>query len=197
VSFRRLIQELDSAESILFAVSRIIEARDGETSEHCDSVAVMAERLGAVLELSENDRHALLRGGYLHDIGKIGVPDAVLLKPGRLDEAEWAIMRQHVEIGARICAPLRSLRPVLPIIRNHHERFDGSGYPDGLAGERIPYLARVFQVVDVFHALSSDRRYRKAHSASQAVAILRDETDRGCWDPCIVDVFLRERLNVR
>ncbi|MBN2370126.1 MAG: response regulator [Vicinamibacteria bacterium] len=195
VSFRRLILELDSAEAILFAVGRMIEARDEGTGEHCDRVAMMAERFGAVLDLSEEDRHALHRGGYLHDLGKIGVPDAVLLKPGPLNEDEWAIMRQHVEIGARICAPLRTLRPVLPIIRHHHERFDGSGYPDGLAGEKIPFLARVFQVVDVFHALTSNRHYHKALSIDQAVATLRNETKRGFWDPKIVDVFIRWALD--
>jgi response regulator RpfG family c-di-GMP phosphodiesterase len=140
---------------------------------------------------ADNMRHV---SSAVHDIGKIGVPDAVLLKPGPLTEAEWEIMRRHVEIGALICAPLRSLRPVLPIIRHHHERYDGSGYPDGLAGEKIPYVARVFQVVDVFHALTSDRHYRKAFSTERAIAILTDETDRGFWDPRIVDVFVRGML---
>lgn len=133
---------------------------------------------------------ALRRGGYLHDLGKIGIPDVVLLKPGKLTADEWSVMKRHVEIGVEICSPLRSLAPVLPLIRHHHERYDGSGYPDGLAGEEIPLLARVFQVVDVFDALTVDRCYRDAMSVDEAIAVVKEETEKGYWDREIVGEFL-------
>jgi len=190
VGFRRLTEDLDSAERILFSIARMIEARDEGTGEHCERLARLTVALGRELELGEEELKTLRRGGYLHDIGKLGIPDAVLLKPGTLTPEEWEIMRRHVDIGVEICSPLRSLRPVLPIIRHHHERWNGSGYPDGLVGEEIPYLARVFQVVDVFDALTSDRCYRKALTASEALGILYEETyEKHWWDPGIVPRF--------
>lgn len=191
VEFRRVTDELDSAEEMVFSIARTVEARDAGTGDHCDRLARMAVRLGERLGLGEDDLKALKRGAYLHDLGKVGIPDAVLLKPGALDEAEWRVMRRHVEIGVEICGPLRSLRPVLPIIRHHHERLDGSGYPDGLKGDEIPFLARVFQVADVFDAVTNDRVYRSALSVSEAIAVLRREVGRGWWDPTIVAEFLR------
>ncbi|BCW92772.1 MAG: HD domain-containing phosphohydrolase [Acidobacteriota bacterium] len=191
VHYRRLIQDLDDAERMLFAVARAVEARDEGTGEHCDRLSHLAVWLGQKLGLNEDDLKALRRAGYLHDIGKIGIPDAILHKPGPLTPEEWKIMRSHVDIGVGICAPLRTLQPVLPIIRHHHERRDGSGYPDGLKGDEIPFLARVFQVVDVFDALTSSRPYRKALPPQEAVRILREETARGYWDPHIVEVFAR------
>lgn len=191
VNYRRLIQDLDDAERMLFAVARAVEARDEGTGEHCDRLSHLAVWLGKKLGLNDDDLKALRRAGYLHDIGKIGIPDAILHKPGPLTPEEWQIMRSHVDIGVGICAPLRTLQPVLPIIRHHHERRDGSGYPDGLKGDEIPFLARVFQVVDVFDALTSSRPYRKALPPAEAVRILREETARGFWDPQIVEVFAR------
>ena len=190
VHFRRLTQDLDDAEKMLFAVARAVEARDEATGEHCDRLSQLAARLGDHFGLDQEAVKTLRRAGYLHDIGKIAVPDAVLLKPGRLDEAEWRIMRTHVEIGVKICAPLRTLRPVLPIIRHHHERTDGTGYPDALAGDQIPLLARVFQIVDVFDALTNDRPYRKALAVDQALEVQREETSRGWWDREIFEAFV-------
>jgi putative two-component system response regulator len=190
VSFRRLTQELDSAEEMVFSIARTVEARDEGTGDHCDRLAGLAVRLGERLGLDDEGLKALKRGAYLHDLGKVGIPDAVLLKPGELTDEEWAIMRRHVKIGVEICSPLRSLRPVLPIIHHHHERFDGSGYPDGLKGEQIPYLARVFQVADVFDALTNDRCYRQAMSSGRALQVLRLETDRGWWDATVVEGFI-------
>ncbi len=178
VSFRRLTQDLDDAEKMLFAVARAVEARDEGTGDHCDRLSLLGARLGQHMGLDPESVKTLRRAGYLHDIGKIGIPDAVLLKPDKLDEAEWVVMRSHVEIGVQICAPLRTLRPVLPIILHHHERRDGSGYPDGLSGDDIPLLARVFQVVDVFDALTNDRPYRKALSAEDALAGVPSERRR-------------------
>jgi putative two-component system response regulator len=189
VNFRRLTEELDNAEQMLFAVARAVEARDGVTGEHCDRLSKLAVHLGEALGLDEDARRALHRAGYLHDIGKVGIPDAVLRKPGPLDEQEWAVMRTHVEIGVQICAPLRTFRPVLPIIRHHHERYDGNGYPDGLRGEEIPRLARVFQVADAFDALTSDRPYRGALGLEQALEILTAETGKGRWDAEVVGPF--------
>lgn len=191
INYRRLIQDLDDAERMLFAVARAVEARDEGTGEHCDRVSHLAVWLGKKLGLSEDDLKALRRAGYLHDIGKIGIPDAILHKPGPLTPEEWHIMRSHVDIGVEICKRLRTLQPVLPIIRHHHERQNGSGYPDGLKGDEIPFLARVFQAVDVFDALTSTRPYRKALPPAEAIRILREETARGFWNSQVVEVFVR------
>jgi putative two-component system response regulator len=190
VQFRRLTEELDSAEQLLFSVARTIEARDEGTGDHCDRLARMAVRFGEFMGLEDDDLTALRRGGYLHDLGKVGVPDAVLLKSGRLSTEEWDLMKRHVTIGWEICSPLRSLRNVLPIIRHHHERWDGSGYPDGLAGEEIPLLVRVFQLVDIFDALTNDRCYRSAFSRGKALAEIRDEANRGWRDPELLTRFI-------
>ncbi|NOZ77937.1 MAG: response regulator [Acidobacteria bacterium] len=190
VHFRKLTEDLDSAEHVVFSIAKVIEARDEGTGEHCDRLSRMASQLGRTLALAKEDIVALERGGYLHDIGKVGIPDAVLLKPGPLTAEEWEIMRRHVIIGVEICQPLRTLRSVLPIIRHHHEHWDGSGYPDGLKGEEIPLIARVFQVTDVFDALTSDRCYRKGLPIPEALALLHEETvKKGWWDPAIVHVF--------
>ncbi len=189
VSFRNLTRDLDSAEEMMFSIARAVEARDEGTGDHCDRLSLLAARLGERLGLDAEAVKTLRRAGYLHDIGKIGIPDAVLLKPGKLTDEEWVVMRSHVEIGVGICAPLRTFRSVLPIIRHHHERRDGSGYPDHLKGEEIPLVARVFQVVDVFDALTNDRPYRKALSTAEALAVMQGETARGWWQPTIVDAF--------
>jgi putative two-component system response regulator len=190
IDFRRLTLELDSAEQMVFSIARTVEARDQETGDHCGRLAQMSVRLGERLGLEDDQLTALRRGAFLHDLGKVGIPDAILLKPGPLTVDEWDVMKRHVEIGVEICSPLRSLRPVLPLIRHHHERYDGSGYPDGLAGGKIPLIARVFQVVDVYDALRFDRCYRKALSKDEAIGIMRKETDLGFWDRVVFHEFL-------
>ncbi len=132
-------------------------------------------RLGLALE----DLDTLRVGGYLHDIGKVGIPDCILLKEGRLTPDEYELMKSHTLIGDRLCAELRLLKRVRPIVRHHHERLDGSGYPDGLAGDAVPLLAQIMGVVDVFDALTTSRPYKPAMSAEQACTVLRDEVDRG------------------
>lgn len=189
VSFRRLTQDLDDAEKMLFAVARAVEARDEQTGDHCGRLADLVAALGETLGFDGEDLKALRRAGYLHDIGKIGIPDAVLLKPGRLTPEEWRVMQTHVEIGVNICSPLRTLRSVLPIIRHHHERQDGSGYPDGLEGDAVPGLAQVFQVVDVFDALTNDRPYRKALAPAVGLQVLREEASRGWWNGEVVEAL--------
>jgi putative two-component system response regulator len=135
------------------------------------------------------DLDALYRGGIIHDIGKIGIPDAILLKPGPLDAGEEITIRSHPAIGETIVAPLRSATRLLPIIRHHHERYDGTGYPDRLAGAAIPLLARIVAVCDAFDALVNDRPYRPRKSLEEALRLLRAGRGRQ-WDPDVVDAFL-------
>ena len=188
---RRSEFSLDPTESILFALAQAVEQRDSETAGHCERLAFMAVAMGMAMGLERADLLALYRGGYLHDLGKVGIPDSILYKPGALTEEEWVIMRSHTTRGEEICRPLTSLRPVLPIIRHHHERWDGSGYPDRLRGEEIPLLARIMQIADIYDALISVRPYKSALPRSGAVRIIKDETERGWRDPSVVEVFLR------
>jgi putative two-component system response regulator len=180
------IDSLEEAESILFALARAVEQRDKAFGGHCERLATTSLMLGTALGLPRPQLLALHRGGFLHDIGKVAIPDAILFKPGSLDEAEWAVMRTHTIKGEEICRHTRTLAAVLPIIRSHHERWDGSGYPDGLRGEQIPLLARILQVADVFDALTSIRPYKRAFSPAEALAVLDAETRRGWRDPRLV-----------
>src|SRR5579884_3710924 len=134
---KALIDSLEEAESILFALAQAVEQRDECTGAHCQRLASYSVALGEALGLSKGEVRALHRGGYLHDIGKVSVPDAILFKKGKLTEEEWEVMRRHTRQGEEICKPMKSLAPVLPIIRSHHEKWDGTGYPDGLSGEEI------------------------------------------------------------
>jgi len=181
--------ELERAESVLFSLARSIESKDHYTHGHCERLADYSVSLGRQVGLSEDEITALQRAGVVHDIGKVSVPDAILLKPGRLSEDEWKIIRQHPVIGERICAPLKSFRLVLPIIRHHHEKVDGSGYPDGLRGDAIPVGARILQIVDVFDALTTERPYKKALSTNEALQIMREEVRKGWWDSNIFSQF--------
>ena len=186
---KRFTDELDNAESVLFSLARSIEAKDPYTEGHCDRLSKYSVALAERLGLPEELRVALRRGGLVHDIGKLGVPEQILLKPGPLTLEERKIMEQHTIAGERICAPLRSFRHVLPIIRHHHEKWDGSGYPDGLRGEQIPLTARILQVTDIYDALTTDRPYRKALPLEKAFAIMREEVKRGWWDGSILVEF--------
>jgi putative two-component system response regulator len=167
-----------------------IEARDPHTNGHCERLAAHAVRLGRTLGLGDDDLDALHRGGYLHDVGKVGIPDAVLLKPGPLTPDELELMRRHPQIGDTLCAPLQSLRTVRPIILCHHERLDGSGYPAKLRGDQVPLLAQIVGIVDVFDALTSERPYRKALTPQQALAHLMQEADAGKFNVAHVEAFL-------
>ncbi|HWE86886.1 MAG TPA: HD domain-containing phosphohydrolase [Terracidiphilus sp.] len=190
--------ELDRADNVLMALGRSIEAKDPYTHGHCARIARYSVLLGKELGLGRAELRALRISGSLHDIGKIGVPDAILLKKGPLNEAEWAVMRNHSILGERICKPMRSLDAVLPIIRSHHEKQDGSGYPDGLTGEKIPLLARVMQLIDVFDALTTERPYKCAIARAEALNQMQIEVDRGWWDPRLFTIFAqvveREKL---
>lgn len=183
--------ELERAESVLFTLARSIEGKDPYTHGHCERLSHYSARLGEYLGLSEDQLTARRRAGVVHDIGKIAVPDAILLKPSSLTPEEWTLVREHPVVGERICAPLKSFRFVLPIIRHHHEKFDGSGYPDGLRGEAIPVTARVLQIVDVYDALTTDRPYKKAFSITDALQTMKQEVTNGWWDVQIFDQFER------
>ncbi|HKB98544.1 MAG TPA: HD domain-containing phosphohydrolase [Terriglobales bacterium] len=183
--------ELERAESVLFSLARSIEGKDPYTHGHCERLADYSACLGQHIGLSEEQTIALRRSGVVHDVGKIAVPDAILLKPGGLTEEEWKLIREHPLVGERICAPLKSFRLVLPIIRHHHEKFDGSGYPDGLRGEAIPVTARVLQIVDVYDALTTIRPYKHAFSITDALQTMKEEVAKGWWDPRIFDQFER------
>ncbi len=187
---KRLNEDLDHAEQVLFSIARSIESRDPNTGDHCERLVKIGEAFGEYLNLSRNQIRDLMWGGYLHDIGKVGIPDSVLLKKGKLTAEEWEIMRQHVLIGEKICQPLRSMQGVIPIIRHHHERWDGSGYPDGLKGEKIPYLAQVFQLIDIYDALTSERPYKVAFSPQEALAVMQQETAKGWRNPHLMRQFV-------
>jgi putative two-component system response regulator len=181
--------EMENAEAVLVSLALSIEARDPYTRGHCERLAAMSVRLGERVGLADGQIKALRRGGIVHDIGKVVVPDSILLKPATLSPDEMEVMRKHPIVGERICAPLKILRLVLPIIRHHHERYDGSGYPDHLRGTEIPLTARILQLADVYDALTTDRPYRKADTPSVALAIMNDEAERGWWDRELLDCF--------
>lgn len=188
---RELHNALDSAENIIYFMADIVEAKDSYTEGHTDRVSRYASMLGKELGLSGTEIDHLKQGGVLHDIGKIGIPDAILKKPGRLTTAEFEVIRSHPALGYKICGNLKSLRNILPIIRHHHERLDGSGYPDRLKGDQIPLLARIVAICDVYDALTSNRPYRSAMSVEKALQILRDEARRGYWDADFVELFTK------
>src|SRR5215467_6644096 len=193
-SLLRLKSYIDEqAQSVVLSLARSIEAKHCLTDGHSDRLAEFALQLGEDLGLREEDLEELRLGCLLHDIGKVAVPDSILLKPGRLNAQEVEVMRQHPITGEQICAPLKSLRPILPMIRHHHERMDGTGYPDGLYGGEIPLMARILQVADVYDALINDRPYREALSSDEALEILHQEAMHGWTDPSLVCRFARIR----
>ena len=181
--------ELEHAEDVLCTLGLSVEARDPYTEGHCERLSKNASDLGEFLGLEVEALVALRRGGFLHDLGKIRVPDEILKKGANLTPAEWEIMKEHPVTGESICKPLKSLRLVLPIIRHHHEHWNGSGYPDGLHGEKIPELARILQVVDVYDALRTARPYKPALSHEDSAQAMADEARAGMWDKELVKAF--------
>src|SRR5580704_4612754 len=189
--------ELENAEGVLFSLARSIEARDPYTRGHCERLAEMSAQLGRRLGVSGEDIRALRRAGIVHDIGKVAVPDSILLKPGPLTYEEVMQMRKHAAVGESICAPLKTFGIVLPIIRHHHEKYDGSGYPDNLQGQDIPLTARILQLADVFDALTTDRPYKTAIPWETALAMMDQEAERGWWDRELYATFREMIREVR
>ncbi|MEJ2640347.1 MAG: diguanylate cyclase [Desulfosarcinaceae bacterium] len=190
IHVKRLNQNLTSIENVLFSLANAVEAKDSYTQGHVERVANLAVELGRRLRLPKAERQALRYGGILHDIGKIGMPNAVINKPGPLDDAEWQIMHAHPDVGYKICLPLKqTLGAALDVIRHHHEKLDGSGYPDGIAGPEISMVARIMAVADIYDALVTDRPYRKGMSREKALHILNEEADQGKLDKTVLEAL--------
>ena len=187
---KALLGELEKAEHLITTLCLTIEARDPYTGGHCERLGRYAVALGKALGLDAGTLKSLWLAGYLHDLGKIAVPDTILLKPGPLDAREYEQIKLHPGAGADLVSGLRSLQPVIPFIRYHHERLDGSGYPDGLRGDAIPLGARIMAVVDVYDALHTARPYKRPLSHQESLDILRRETEAGFWDPRVVATFV-------
>jgi len=190
VRLKRYTDDLDSADSVILSLGLTVEARDPTTGGHCERMASYAAIFGAHLELGEDDIAALHRGGYLHDVGKVGIPDAILLKPSPLTPDERQVMETHAVIGDALCGDLRTLRLVRAIVRHHHEHLDGSGYPDGLSGESVPLLAQIMGIVDIYDAMTTARVYRKALTPEDAFAELQVAVARGWQSPRLVEEFI-------
>lgn len=179
---RRVTAGLDNAENVLYTLARTLEAKDPYTMGHMDRVAFFAVELGKALGVHGHDLETLRKGGLLHDVGKIAIPDAILLKPGKYTEEEFAVMKKHPLLGCQICEKLRSIKDTLPLIRHHHERLNGTGYPDRLGGDQIPQLVRIVTIVDIYDALRSRRVYKQAFSLDKSFQIMWEEVEKGWWD---------------
>jgi putative two-component system response regulator len=189
VRLKRYTDDLDSAAAIITTLAVMIENRDGRSEGHCHRIANHAAAIGRALGLGAADVQALHRGGFLHDIGMLAISPAVLLTPGRLQPEEFEIVKSHTIIGDELCRNLRTLQPVRPIVRHHHERLDGTGYPDGLQGSDVPLLAQIVGVVDTYDAVTSSRPYQPRMSGEQALAVLREEVACGWRQAAIVEAF--------
>jgi len=189
IKLKQYTDQLEYAERILFSLALAVEAKDPYTKGHCNRLANYGMLLSEKMGLNETEISAIRRGCILHDIGKLAVQDSILLKPGPLTEKEFEVIKTHPEVGEKICKPLRTLDDVLPIIRYHQERFNGSGYPEGLMGEAIPLSARIVAIVDCYDALTTDRPYRKAISHDEALHILDYEATQGLWDKTVYKEF--------
>jgi len=188
---RRVLVGMEAAHAVVTALANAVEAKDAPTEHHCERLALLAARLGGRLGLTSGELDALTYGALLHDVGKIGVPDAILSKAGPLTDDEWVAIRRHPQIGERICAPLGAFSAFGPIIRHHHERWDGAGYPDRLRGEQISLGARIVGLVDAFDAMTQGRPYRKARTIDEALAEIRREAGRQ-FDPELVTQFIED-----
>lgn len=190
IRHKRIIDRLDDIETAFFTLARIIEAKDARQAGPYDRLAHMSLVFAQNLKLTYQEVDALCRGSILHDIGKLGIPDKILLKPAPLDETEWIIMKQHVIIGEQLCKPFKALQDTVDIIKYHHEAWDGSGYPDGLAGDKIPLLARIFQIIDIYDALISKRPYKESLPEEVTIKILKEESKKGLRDTKLVKEFV-------
>jgi putative two-component system response regulator len=184
-----LVDQLDDAQNVLFALTRAMDAKSAFTQGHTERVVTYALTLGKCLGLSAADLDALRLGAALHDIGKISIPDEILNKPGRLTVEEMEVIKRHPVAGVRIVEPLQSVRHAIPLIRWHHERLDGGGYPDGISGDAISMAVRILSVVDVYDAMSTARPYRPALSYDDCLATMRKDADGGGLDHEVIRCF--------
>ena len=189
LALKRFTDELENAGTVLEGIARVVEQRDAYTSGHANRVAHGAAKLGKLLEMEDADLDALILGARFHDLGKIAVADSILRKEGPLSPEEMELMRTHPAVGEDLLRPMKTMEKVLPLVRSHHERLDGSGYPDGLSGSKIPVPVRILSVVDIYDALTTSRTYRRALRPEEALNILRTEAEKGWWDAKIVQVW--------
>jgi len=190
IRLKHYTDDLDSAASIITTLATMIESRDGVGVGHCSRMANYASSLGRALHLDAADLQTLYRGGFLHDIGMLAIPEAVLRKAGALEPDEYELVKSHTIVGDGLCSNLRSLQAIRPIVRSHHERLDGSGYPDGLRGDQIPTVAQIMGVADVYEAMTAPRPYQIQHSVAEAIDTLRAHVRRGWRDRGIVEAFV-------
>jgi putative two-component system response regulator len=186
---KALVDQLEQAENVLVSLANALDAKDSYTRGHSERVATYAEALGGAVGLPGDVRRNLKRAGLLHDIGKIGIPLEYLQKPGKLTTEEYEIVKLHPSIGYDICKPLKTMGPLLGLIRGHHERLDGRGYPDGLKAVQIDVPLRCLSLADIYDALTSDRAYRRALTPEGALRIMREEASVGMWDRSVIDKF--------
>jgi len=186
---KALVDQLEQVENVLVSLATALDAKDPYTRGHSERVGNYAEALGGAVNLSADVRRNLRRAGLLHDIGKIGIPLDYLQKPGKLTTEEYEIVKLHPSIGYDICKPLKTMLPLLSLIRGHHERLDGRGYPDGLKADQISLPLRCLTLSDIYDALTSDRAYRRALPKEQAFKIMREEASLGMWDMSLIDKF--------
>jgi putative two-component system response regulator len=187
---KKLNENLDQTEQVLFAIARAIESRYSPNQKTSLKLVELVQEFGVFLNLTPLEIDNLICAAYLHDIGTIFIPDAIILKQEKLTASEQETLKQHVLLGEEICQPLKNKQEVIAIIRHHHERQDGSGYPDGLIGEQIPPLAQIFQILDIYYALTSERHHKKALTSQQALDILREETLKGWRNNYLVEQFI-------
>ena len=187
---RRAIADMEAAHGVVAALANAVEAKDVTTENHCQRLAGLAHHMGLALELDGVALKSVVFGALLHDVGKIGVPESILAKTGPLSDHEWEVMKEHPAIGEQICRPLVSSRMFTPIVRHHHERWDGTGYPDGLKGDAIPLGARIVTLVDAFDAMVHDRPYRRGVPVERALDAIHIDKGKQ-FDPDLVPLFVR------
>jgi putative two-component system response regulator len=186
---KRHVDEMDSASAIISTLAVMVETRDGHSEGHCHRMAHYATALGRAIGLGESDLQSLYRGGFLHDIGMMAIPDSLLRTPGPLRPEDYELIRSHTVVGDELCGRLRSLQAIRPIVRSHHERQDGSGYPDGLKGEEVPLLAQIIGIVDAFDAITSKRAYSQQQPAAIGVTVLQRQVELGWRRADLVAAF--------
>lgn len=187
LALKHYTDELEYVHDVLTSIANIVESRDYYTHNHCKNVVKYSVAIAKMMNVSEEDIEMIRLGAGFHDIGKIAIPDAILLKPGKLTPEEFEGMKTHAAIGAELLKPMKTMEKVLPLIRNHHERLDGSGYPDGWKGDEISLPIRILSVVDIYEALISKRTYKDSMAPEKAFGILKEEAGKGWWDMQVIE----------